>query len=151
MAVAAVTRHSNNHTREGRTPCSLTLRQEHTLEVFENGILRRISERKRHEIIGGWGKLHEEELCNLFFSPNIIRMIKSRIIRWTSYVACMWKKRNANRLLMENPEGKRPLGRPKRRWKDCLIRSREMRWKGMDCIHLAEDKDQWRALMNTVP
>jgi hypothetical protein len=66
---------------------SLTLREEHRLRVFENMVLRRIFGRKRDEVTGGWRKLHNEELHNLYFSPNIIRMIKSRRMRWTGNVA----------------------------------------------------------------
>jgi hypothetical protein len=91
----------------------LTLREEHKLSVFENRVLRRIIERKRDGVMGGWRKLHNEELCDLYSSPNTIRMVKSRRMRWTGHVARMWEKRNAYRLLVGKPEGKRPLGRPR--------------------------------------
>jgi hypothetical protein len=71
---------------------SLTLREEHRLRVFENRVLRRIFGLKRHEVAGGWRKLHNEELRNLFSSPNIIRMIKSRRIRWAGHVARMGRR-----------------------------------------------------------
>jgi hypothetical protein len=90
---------------------SLTLREEHRLRVFENKVLRRIFGPKRDELTGGWRKLHNEELQNLYSSPNIVRMIKSRRIRWAGHVARMGEKRNAYRILMGNPEVKRPLGR----------------------------------------
>jgi hypothetical protein len=71
---------------------------------------------KRDEVTGGWRKLHNEELHSLYSSPSIIRMIKSRRMRWAGYVARMREKRNAYRILMGKTEGKRPLGRPRRRW-----------------------------------
>jgi hypothetical protein len=79
-------------------------------------LLRRICGLKRDEVTPDWRKLHNEELHNLYSSPNIIRMIKSRKMRWAGLVARMGEKRNAYRILVENPEGKRPLGRPRRRW-----------------------------------
>jgi hypothetical protein len=96
---------------------SLTLRDEHRLRVFENRVLRRIFGPKRDDVMGDWRKLHNEELQNLYSSPNIIRMIKSRR-RWNGHVARMGEKRNAYRILVGKPEGKRPLGRPRRRWVD---------------------------------
>jgi hypothetical protein len=78
--------------------------------VFENKVVRRRT--------GGWRKLHNEELRDLYSSPSIIRIIKSRRIRWAGHVARMGEKRNAYRLLVGKPEGKRPLGRPRRRWMD---------------------------------
>jgi hypothetical protein len=69
-------------------------------------------------VIGGWGKLHNEELHNLYCSPSIIRMIKSRRMRWTGHVARMGEKRNGYRIRLGKPEGKRPLGRPRPRWED---------------------------------
>jgi hypothetical protein len=73
---------------------------------------------KRDEVTGGWRKLHNEVLHNLYSSPSIIRMIKSRKMRWAGHVARMGEKRNASRILVGKPEGKRPLGRPRRRWVD---------------------------------
>jgi hypothetical protein len=78
-------------------------------------ILGRIFGPKRYEVIGGWRKLLNEELHNLYGSSSIVRMIKSRWMRWAWHVAHMREKRNAYRILMGKPEGKRPLGRPKRR------------------------------------
>jgi hypothetical protein len=92
--------------------------------------------------------LSHEELRNLDSSPNIIRMIKSRRMRWTRHVARMGETRNAN---MGKPEGKRPLGRPRRRWVGYIkIDVGEIGWDDMDWIELAQDRDQWRALVNTV-
>jgi hypothetical protein len=78
-------------------------------------------------------------------------MIKSRRMRWTGHVARMGEKMNAYRILVGNPEGKRPLGRPRRRWVDNIKRDlRVIGWDGMDWIYLAQDREQWRALVNTV-
>jgi hypothetical protein len=94
---------------------SLTLREEHRLRVFENRVLRRIFGPKRDEVIGEWRKLHNEELHDLYSSPSIFRIIKSRRIRWAGHVAGMGKKRNAYKLLVGKSTGKRPLGRPSNR------------------------------------
>jgi hypothetical protein len=94
---------------------SLTIREEHKLGVFENGVLRRIFGTKRDGVTRGWRKLHNEELHNLYFSPSIIRIMKSRRMRWAEHVARMGEKRNVFRLLVGKPEGERPLGRPRRR------------------------------------
>jgi hypothetical protein len=95
---------------------SLILRKEHIWRVFENRVLRRIFGPKRDEVTGGWRKLYNEELHNLYFSPSIIRMIKSRRMRWAGHVARTGAKRNAYNILVGKPDGKRPLGRPRRRW-----------------------------------
>jgi hypothetical protein len=79
-------------------------------------VLRRIFGLKRDKVMGGWRKLHNEELHNLYSSPSIIRMIKSRQMRWAGHVARMGEKRNAYRILVGEPKGKRPLGRPRHRW-----------------------------------
>jgi hypothetical protein len=94
----------------------LIAREEHRLRVFENRVLRRIFGPKRNEVMGEWRKLHNEELRDLYSSPSIIRIIKSRRMRWTSHVALMREKRNAYDLLVGNPERNRPLRRPRRRW-----------------------------------
>jgi hypothetical protein len=89
--------------------------EEHRLRVFENRVLR-IFGPKRDEAIGGWRKLHNEELHNLYGSPSKIRMIKLGRMRWAGYVARMGEKRNAYRISVGKPERKRPLGKPRRRW-----------------------------------
>jgi hypothetical protein len=105
----------------------------------------------RGDVTGDWRKLHNEELHNLHSSPNIIRMMKSRRMRWAGHVARIGETRNAYRRLVEKPEGKRPLGRPRRRWVDNIkMNLREVEWDGVDWIELAQDMDQWRALVNTV-
>jgi hypothetical protein len=83
--------------------------------VFENRVLRRIFGPKRDEVTGEWKKLHNKELHDLYSSPSINRIIKSRRMRWAGHVAHMGEERNAYRLLVGKPEGKRPLGRPRRR------------------------------------
>jgi hypothetical protein len=94
---------------------SLTLREEHRLRVFENRVLRRIFGPKRDEVTGEWRKLHNEELHILYSSPNIIRQIKSRRMRWAGHVARMVEERKVYKVLVGKPEGNRPLGRPRRR------------------------------------
>jgi hypothetical protein len=102
-------------------------------------------------VTGGWRKLHNEELHDLYLSPSIIRIIKSRRMRWTGHVARMVEKRNVYRLLVGKPEGKRPLGRPRRRWADSTkIELLEIGLGGVGWIGLAQDRDQWRALVNAV-
>jgi hypothetical protein len=87
---------------------------------------------------------------NLYSFPSIIRMIKSRRIRWAGHVARAEEKRNACRTLVREPERKRPLGRPRRRWEyNIKIDVREIEWNGMDWFDVAQNRDQWRALMNT--
>jgi transcription termination factor 2 len=95
--------------------------------------------------------IHNEELHNLYSSPNIIRMIKSRRMRWAGHVARMGETRNVYRILVGKAERKRPLGRPRCRWVDNIkMDLREIGWDGVDWIKLAQDRDQWRALVNTV-
>jgi hypothetical protein len=130
---------------------SLPLREEHRLRVFENRVLRRIFGTKRDEVTGDWRKLHNEELHNLYSSPDIIRMMKARSMRWAEHVAQMGARGNANRISVRKPEGKRPLGRPRCRLVDNIkMYLREIGWVGMGWIDLAQDRDQWRALVNTV-
>jgi hypothetical protein len=102
-------------------------------------------------LTGGWRKLRNEELHNLYSSPSIIRVIKSRRMTWTGHVARMGERRNAYRILVGNPEGKRPLGRPRRRWVDNIkMDLRKIGWNGGDWIDLAQDRDQWRAFVKAV-
>jgi hypothetical protein len=99
--------------------------------VFENRVLRRISGPKRDEVTGEWRKLHNEELCDLYSSSSIIRIIKSRRMRWVGHVARMGEKRNTYRLLVGKPEGKRPLRRPRHRWVDNIrMDLGEVMWTG---------------------
>jgi hypothetical protein len=97
---------------------SSTLVEEHRLRVFENRVLRRIFGTKRDEVMEEWRMLRSGELHNLYSSPDIIRLIKSRRMRWVGHVALMGEGRNVYTVLVGKPEGRRPLGRPRRRWKD---------------------------------
>jgi hypothetical protein len=97
---------------------SLTIREEHRLRVFENRMLRRVLAPKRDEVMGGWRKLHDEEICHLYSSACIIKMIKSRRMRWAGHVAQMGEKINTYRILVARPETKRPLRRPRNKWVD---------------------------------
>jgi len=118
--------------------------------VFENRVLRRIFGPKRDEETGEWRKLHSEELNDLYSSPNIVRMIKLRM-RLAGYVARVGEKRDVYRVLVGKPEGKRPLGRPSRRWEDNIkMHLQERRCGGMDWTDLAQDRDKWRVLVNAV-
>jgi hypothetical protein len=86
--------------------------------VFDNSVLRRIFGPRRDEVRGEWRKLNNKELSDLYSLPNIVRVIKSRRMRWTGHVACMRESRDVYRVFMGNPEGQRPLRRPRRRWED---------------------------------
>jgi hypothetical protein len=119
--------------------------------VFENRALRRIFGPKRDEATGEWRRLHNEELDDLYSSPNIIWMIKSRRMRWMGRVACIRERRGACRIWVGRLEGRRPLGRPRRRWEvNIKMDVREVGWEGMDWSELAQDRDRWRALVNDV-
>jgi len=115
--------------------------------MFENRLLRGIFGPKRDEVTGEWRKLHNEEINDLYCSSNTVRVIKSRRMRWAGHVARM----GLYRALVGKPDGKRPLGRPRRRWEDNIkMDTQEVGCGGMDWIELAEDRDRWRALVNAV-
>ena len=95
---------------------SLTLREERRLRVFENRVWRRVFGSKKDEVTGEWRKLHKEELNDVYSLPNIVRVVKSRRMKWAGHVARMGEDRGVHRVLVGKPEGKRPLGRPRRRW-----------------------------------
>ena len=100
---------------------SLTLRKEFGPTVFENSVLRRISGPKEDEVTGKSRKLYNEELNDLYYSPNVIQLIKLRRMRWAVYIACiacMGHRRGAYRVLVGKPEGMRVFGRPRCRWED---------------------------------
>jgi hypothetical protein len=119
--------------------------------VFENRVLRRIFGPMRAEVTGDWRELHNEELHNLYSSSDIIPMKKSRTMRWAGHVARMGVKRNAYRILAGKPEGKRPLGKPRRRWVDNIkIDLRDIGWDCMDWIDLAQDMISGGLFVNTV-
>jgi hypothetical protein len=129
---------------------SLNLREEHRLGVFENRVLRRIFGPKREED-GSWRKLHNDELHNLYSSPDIVRVIKSSRMRWAGHMARMGERGNVYRVLAGRPESGTPLGRPRRRWKDNIkMDLREIGIDGTNQIQLAQDRVQWRACVNTV-
>jgi hypothetical protein len=95
--------------------------------------------------------LHNDELHSLYSSPNIVRVIKSRRVRWAGHVARKGERRDVNRVLVGRPESKRPLGRPRRRWEDNIkMDIRETGIDGANWIRLAQDMVQWRAFVNTV-
>jgi len=127
----------------------LTLREERKLRVFENRVLRRIFGPRRDEVTGEWRRLHEE-LNDLYNSPNIVRVIKSRRMRWAGHVARMGEERWVYRVLVGKSEGRRPLGRPRRRWADIRTDLQEVGCVYMDWIGLAQDRDRWRKLVSAV-
>ena len=130
---------------------SLTLREERKLRVFENMVLRRIFGLRREEVTGEWRRLHNEELNDLYTSPNIVRVIKSRRMRWARHVARMGEERGVYRALVGKPEGKRPLGRSRRRWVDNIrMDLQEVGCGYMDWIGWAKDRDSWRTLVSAV-
>ena len=94
------------------------MREERKLRVFENMVLRRIFGPRRDEVTGEWRRIHKEELNDLYSSPNIVRVTKLRRMRWAGHVARMGEERGVYRVLVGKAEGKRPLGRPRRRWVD---------------------------------
>jgi hypothetical protein len=118
--------------------------------VFENRVLRKIFGPKREED-GSWRKLHNNELHNLYSSPIIVRVIISRRMRWAGHVARMGKGRSVYRVLVGRSEGKRPLGRPRRRWEDNIkMDLGELGVDGAKWIQLSQDRVRWRAFVNTV-
>jgi hypothetical protein len=130
---------------------SLTLREQHRLRVFENTVPRRIFEPKRDEVTGELRKFHNEELYILYSSPDIIRHIKLRRMRWAGHVARTGEERKLYKVLVGKAEGKRPLGRPRRRWEDGIrMDLRETGLGVLDWILLAQDRDRWRAVVSAV-
>jgi hypothetical protein len=128
---------------------SLTLRDEHGLGVFDNGVLKIFGPKR--EVEGSWRKLHNDELHNLYSSPNIVRVIKSRRMTWAGHVARMEEGRGVYRVLVGRPEGKRPLGRHRRTWEDNIkMDLGEIVIDGVNWIRLAQDRVQWRAFVSTV-
>jgi hypothetical protein len=120
------------------------------MRVFENRVLRRVFGPKMDKVTGEWRKLHNEELNDLYSLPNILRVVKSRRMRWAGHVARMGAERGVHRVLVRKPEGKRPLGRPRRIWEDTSrVDLQEVRGGRGDWMELAQDRNRWRALMST--
>jgi hypothetical protein len=114
-------------------------------------VLRRIFGPRMNEVTREWRKLHNDELNDLYLSPNIIRVIKSRRMSCAGHAARMGKRRGVYRDLVEKPEGKRSLGRPRLRWQDNIkVDFQEVGWRDMDWIYLAQDKYMWRDVVNAV-
>ena len=118
--------------------------------MFENRVLRRIFGHKRDGVTGEWRKLHNEELNDLY-SPNIVWVIKSSRMRWAGHVARKEEGRGVHKVLVGKPEGKRPSGRPRRRWEDNIKMDLEEVGRGCgDWMGLAQDRDRWWALVSAV-
>ena len=119
--------------------------------MFENMVLRKIFGPRKDEVTGEWRRLHNEELNDLYSSPNIVRVIKSRRTRWAGHVARMGEEKAVYRVLVGKPEGKRPMGRPRRRWVDNIrMDLQEVGYGYIDWIGLAQDRDRWRTLVSAV-
>ena len=114
-------------------------------------VLRRVFGPKSDELTGEWRKLRNEELNDLYSLPNIVRVVKSRRMKWAGHVARMGEDRVVHRVLVGKPEGKRPLRRPRRRWEDNIKMDLQEVGRGRgDWMELAQDRDGWRALVGTV-
>jgi len=119
--------------------------------VFGNRVLKKIFGPKRDEVTGDCRKLHNEELNDPYSSPNIVRVITSRRMRWAEHVARIGERRRAYRVLVEKPAAKRSLARSKCRWEDNIkIYLQEVGGWGFNWIELAQDRDRWRTLVNAV-
>jgi len=129
----------------------LTLWAEGKLSVFENMVLRRIFGPRKDEVTGEWRRLHNEELNDLYSSPNIVRVIKLRSMRWAGHVAHTGEERGVYRVFVGKLEGRRPLGRPRHRWVyNIRMDLQEVGCGCMDWIGLAQDRDSWRTLLSAV-
>jgi hypothetical protein len=130
---------------------SLRSKKRRRLRVFENRVLRRVFGPRRDEVTREWRKLHNEELNELYSLPNIVRVVKSRRMRWAGHVPRIGEERGVHRVLVGKPEGKRPLGKPRRRWEDNIkMDVQEVGGGRGDWKELAQDGDGWRALVSTV-
>ena len=130
---------------------SLTLREERKMRVFENMVLRRIFGPTKDEVTGEWRRLHNEELNDLYSSPNIVWVIKSRRMRWTGHVARVGDERGVYRFLVGKPDWRRPMRRPRRRWVDNIRTDlQEVGCGYMDWIGLVQDRDRWRTIVSAV-
>ena len=133
----------------GRETWSLPSREEHRLRVSESRVLRRIFGPKVDKVTGEWRKLHNKEFNDLYFSLTVFRVIKLRM-RWVVHVSRMVEMRGVYRVLVGKAEGKRPLGRPRRRWEDNIMMDIQELGGGQGLIFLAQDRDRWRAIVNVV-
>jgi len=125
--------------------------EERKLRVFENMVLRRMFGTRRDEVTGEWRRLHKKELNDLYSSPSIGQVIKWRRMRWAGHVARMGEERGVYKVLLGKPEGKKPLGRPSRRWVDNIrMDLQEVGCGYMDWIGRALDRDRWWMLMSAV-
>jgi len=114
-------------------------------------VLRRIFGPRRDEVTGEWRRLHNDELNDLYYSPNIVQVIKSRRMRCAGHVARMGEEREVYRVLVGKPEEKRPLGKPRRRWMDNIrMDLHEVGCGYMDWNGLAQDRDRWRTVVSEV-
>jgi hypothetical protein len=119
--------------------------------VFENSELRRILGLRGDVVTREWRKLHNQGLNDLYCSPNTVRVIKSRRMGWAGHVARVGEGRVVYRVLVGKSEGKRPLGRPSRKWEDNIkMDLQDVGCGGVDWIELAQDRDRWRAVVNAV-
>jgi hypothetical protein len=121
------------------------------MRVFENRVLRKIFGPTWDEVTGEWRRLHNEELYDLYSSPNIIRVMKSRIMRWAGHMASMGDRRGVYRVLAGRPEGRRQFGRPRRRWENNFeMDLQELGWEGTDWMDKTQSRYSWRAFVNAV-
>ena len=127
------------------------MQKERKLRVFQNMMLRKTFGPRRDEVTAEWRRLHNKELNDLYYSPNIMWVIKSRRMRWTGHVARMGEESGVYRVLVGKPEGRSPLGRPGRRWVDNIrMDLQEVGCGYMDWIGLTHDRDSWRKLVSAL-
>jgi hypothetical protein len=120
---------------------SLTLREACRLRMFKNRVLRRIFQPKKDDVAGKWRRLHNEQLYDLYSSPNIIWVNKSRIMRWAGHVVCRGDRRGVHRVLVGVQKKERSLGKPRQRWGDCINMAKCDGRGDIDLIDLAQDRD----------